>query len=72
MLKLLLGLMVLLTFSKFFAKQEINMLDNFVLNNGKFVSEKPILWLYNDYETNTRNWEDFGSRKTTNLNQPYL
>ena len=35
-------------------------------------SKKPILWLHVPYRINARKWADFGSRNTTNLNQPYL
>lgn len=34
--------------------------------------KKPILWIYLDYEYNSRNWLSFGSRSSNNLNQPYL
>ena len=34
--------------------------------------EKPILWIMMDYEYNSRNWQSFGSRSSTELNQPYL
>ena len=33
---------------------------------------KPILWIYINYEYNSRNWESFGSRSSNDLNQPYL
>jgi hypothetical protein len=33
---------------------------------------KPILWIYINYEYNSRKWSSFGSRSSTNLNQPYL
>ena len=35
-------------------------------------SKKPILWIHIPYEYNSRNWSDFGSRSSTDLNQPYL
>ena len=35
-------------------------------------SKKPILWVHIPYECNSRNWLDFNSRKTLELNQPYL
>jgi hypothetical protein len=35
-------------------------------------SSKPILWLYVDYEYNSRKWISFGSRSSFELNQPYL
>lgn len=35
------------------------------------VSKKPIIWIHTNYEINARNWDSFGSRNTTKLNQPY-
>ena len=34
--------------------------------------QKPILWIPICYDVNARNWLSFGSRNTTELNQPYL
>lgn len=38
--------------------------------NGK--DTKPILWILLKYDYNARDWASFGSRSSTNLNQPYL
>jgi hypothetical protein len=35
-------------------------------------SKKPILWIHIPHEYNSRNWLNFGSRSSTELNQPYL
>jgi hypothetical protein len=35
-------------------------------------SKKPILWIHIPYEYNSRQWVNFGSRSSTDLNQPYL
>lgn len=35
-------------------------------------SKKPILWIHIPYEYNSRDWLDFGSRSSFQLNQPYL
>jgi hypothetical protein len=35
-------------------------------------SKKPIMWIHIPYEYNSRNWTDFGSRSSMELNQPYL
>ena len=35
-------------------------------------SKKPILWIHVPYEYNSRNWINFGSRTSFDLNQPYL
>lgn len=34
-------------------------------------SKLPIIWIHSKYEVNARNWVDFYSRNTTDLNQPY-
>jgi hypothetical protein len=33
---------------------------------------RPKLWIHMKYDTNARSWASFGSRNSTNLNQPYL
>lgn len=43
----------------------------YLLNDNALTSKKPIVWVHIDYEVNSRNWESFGSRNTTRLNQPY-
>jgi len=35
-------------------------------------SKKPILWIHIPYEYNSRDWINFGSRSSYELNQPYL
>lgn len=35
-------------------------------------SKLPILWIYVNYEVNSRNWPSFYSRNTEELNQPYI
>jgi hypothetical protein len=35
-------------------------------------SKKPIMWIHIPYEQNSRNWINFGSRTSMELNQPYL
>ena len=34
-------------------------------------SKLPIIWIHSKYEVNARNWVDFYSRNTKDLNQPY-
>lgn len=34
--------------------------------------KKPIIWIHIPYHINSRIWQDFGSRNTQNLNEPYL
>ena len=35
-------------------------------------TKKPILWIYVPHEYNARNWLNFGSRSSFDVNQPYL
>ena len=35
-------------------------------------SKKPILWIHIPHEYNSRNWLSFGSRSSSDINQPYL
>jgi hypothetical protein len=48
--------------------QEYLLTDTDTLDKTK----KPIIWIPIYYEYNSRNWLSFGSRSSTNLNQPYL
>lgn len=42
------------------------------LLDSKPLSNKPIVWIYIDYEKNSRKWINFGSRTSRDLNKPYL
>ena len=44
------------------------LLDDVTLGKSK----KPILWIHVPYEYNSRDWLNFGSRSSFDLNQPYL
>ena len=46
--------------------------NNVLLDKSFEKNKKPILWIYIPYEQNERKWLSFGSRNTTELNQPYL
>jgi hypothetical protein len=49
-------------------------IQQYLLKDTKYLldSDKPILWVHIPYEYNSRNWYDFGSRSSHDLNQPYL
>jgi hypothetical protein len=49
-------------------------IQKYLLKDTKYLleSDKPILWVHIPYEYNSRNWYDFGSRSSHDLNQPYL
>jgi hypothetical protein len=49
------------------------MIQNYLLDNISLEkSKKPILWIYVPHEYNSRNWMNFGSRSSFDVNQPYL
>ena len=35
-------------------------------------NKKPVMWIHLDYKVNAREWQNFYSRNSTKLNQPYL
>ena len=37
-----------------------------------YKEKKPLLWVHIPFEYNARSWQSFGSRSSTDLNQPYL
>ena len=54
---------------------EYMLIKKYLLNDSPLhssVSHKPILWIHTPYSLNARKWESFGSRTSTNLNEPYL
>ena len=52
------------------------LIQNYLLNGKSDLDnskdQRPILWIPLQYEYNARNWQSFGSRSSTDLNQPYL
>ena len=54
-------------------KEERDLIQQFLANDvNKMDRKKPFLWIPVEYDVNERHWLNFGSRNTTNLNQPYL
>lgn len=52
---------------------EFELIQQYLVNKSSLAkSEKPILWIHNDYQLNDRNWLSFGSRNTNELNKPIL
>ena len=50
-----------------------DMIHKFLLKDSdSFLLEKPILWIFNNYSKNARQWPSFFSRDTNHQNQPYL
>jgi hypothetical protein len=46
-------------------------INKYLLNENSILNGKPILWIHNKYEINSRNWDSFYSRNNAKLNQPY-
>ena len=44
----------------------------YFIGDDNIHARKPYLWIHVQGEMNARNWESFGSRNSTNLNQPYF
>jgi hypothetical protein len=52
---------------------DYNLVKKYLLNDKSLAdTRKPFLWIHIDYEVNARNWSSWGSRNSTNLNQPYM
>lgn len=64
-------------FSKFMNKTLQNnddeIIRKYLLNESPLYGyNRPKLWIHTKYEYNARRWQSFGSRSSTDLNQPYL
>lgn len=54
-------------------EKEYELVRKYLLNESPlYGNNKPKLWIHSKYELNSRKWESFGSRGSTDLNQPYL
>jgi len=52
---------------------DYNLVKKYLLNDKSLTdTRKPFMWVFIDYEVNARNWSSWGSRTSTNLNQPYM
>ena len=52
---------------------ENEMIRKYLLNDSPLYGyNRPKLWVHTTYEYNARKWKSFGSRSSTNLNQPYI
>lgn len=49
------------------------LIRQYLLNESPLYGfNRPKMWIHSKYETNARQWKDFMSRNSTDLNQPYL
>ena len=54
-------------------EKDYKLVQVYLLNESPLYGQnKPKLWIHSKYEINARKWESFGSRNTSDLNQPYL
>lgn len=54
-------------------KIQFEMIKKYLVNSSSLAkSNKPILWIHNDYKLNDRNWQSFGSRNSNELNKPVI
>lgn len=52
---------------------EYNLLKQYLVNDSSLArSDKPIIWIHNEYPVNDRNWSSFGSRNSNELNKPIV
>jgi hypothetical protein len=49
------------------------LIQKYLLNDSPLYGyNRPKLWIHSKYEVNSRNWQKFHARNSTDLNQPYL
>jgi len=59
--------------SKKLASNDDDIIRKYLLNDSPLYGyNRPKLWIHTKYEYNARKWQSFGSRSSTDLNQPYL
>jgi len=55
------------------ADEENELIRKYLLNDSPLYGyNRPKIWIHSKYEINARQWKDFYSRNTTDLNQPYI
>jgi len=53
--------------------EENELIRKYLLNESPLYGyNRPKLWIHSTYEYNARTWKSFGSRSSTDLNQPYI
>jgi hypothetical protein len=51
---------------------EQRLISEYLLNGDETNDRRPVLWIHTSNERNARRWINFGSRSSTEPNQPYL
>ena len=60
-------------FSDMDQKDDYELVKKYMLDESALYGDnRPKLWIHTKYEMNSRQWKNFRSRNTTDLNQPYL
>lgn len=76
--KILFYILLLLLIKYLYKKYNLNLINHdydkkvLLMNNHIVNSIKPNIWVLIPNNENSRNWESFGSRKTKNLNAPFV
>lgn len=53
-------------------EKQYHLIREYLLQDSSLATtKKPLLWIHVDHSRNARNWLDFNSRNTDDLNQPY-
>lgn len=52
--------------------EKYDLIKKYLLNDTSHIGGKPIMWVHTTHNINARHWQNFGSRNTTHLNQPYI
>jgi hypothetical protein len=56
-----------------YPNNEDELIRKYLLNESPLYGyNRPKLWIHSTYEYNARKWKSFGSRSSTDLNQPYI
>ena len=56
-----------------YPNNEDELIRKYLLNDSPLYGyNRPKLWIHSTYEYNARKWKSFGSRSSTDLNQPYI
>lgn len=57
----------------YISKNKYDLLKNHLFEYSNIAkTDKPLLWVYIDFEKNARQWIDFNTKNSNNLNKPYI
>lgn len=59
--------------SDYRSSDDYALIKKYILNESPLYGQnRPKIWIHSKYEVNARKWQDFNSRNSTDLNQPYI